>query len=243
MDESTIDKKIQEGTTMKTVQATNLFYEAIKDLSLDTRYQHLIDETSTFIPLMLSSFLIILDDDRISRLIIQLKEHDKTTFLHSVDLFLLAGLFGLEKDETNISLLRGALLHDIGKLNTTPEILRKEARLTQEEYEKIKEHPTGGSEILLHLGYKYESTLARSHHERLDGTGYPDNLKEKQISFPVRLLGILDVYSALTLARPYKKAFTNQEAIHILHSDINVYDQCILDDVIKKLQKQKNTIS
>src|SRR6476469_2975521 len=100
----------------------------------------------------------------------------------------------------------GGRLHDIGKIGIREEVLNKQGPLTEEEYEHVKQHVTVGSQILaplVHLGGVIG--YVRSHHERWDGTGYPDRLEGEAIPLGARIIGAVEVYDALTTARPYQE--------------------------------------
>lgn len=110
-----------------------------------------------------------------------------------------------------------AQMHDIGKIHTSPEILRKPGELTPEEYEEIKKHTIYGAKILGdHLRFTMAREIALSHHERWDGSGYPYGLKGEQIPLTGRILNIVDQYDALRNARVYKPAFDHQKTYHII---------------------------
>lgn len=226
--------------------ATELFELALVELSPQVRYGLTEREAAIYLEKMLAVFLEIMEDKKTMELMVDLKEYDETSFLHSVDLFLLVGLFALSNDGSDMPFMRGALLHDIGKTGVPLEILQKNGKLTVEEYEIVKSHTTIGHTILANIGYIYESVLARSHHERLDGSGYPDGLTETMLGKHIRWIGILDVYSALTLERPYKPAFTNEEASALLSSKAKQYDTVLVADFSKAVQEvpnKKNTIA
>jgi response regulator RpfG family c-di-GMP phosphodiesterase len=110
-----------------------------------------------------------------------------------------------------------AQMHDIGKIHTSPDILRKPGKLTPEEYEEIKKHTTYGAKILGdHLRFTMAREIALSHHERWDGSRYPYGLKWEQIPLTGRILNIADQYDALRNARVYKPAFDHQKTYHII---------------------------
>lgn len=101
----------------------------------------------------------------------------------------------------------GALLHDIGKIGVSDNVLLKPARLTNEEFEYIKRHTTLGDELLSGIEqFRCVLPVIRHHHERLDGTGYPDGLKGDDIPIEVRVVSVADVLDALTSTRPYRDA-------------------------------------
>ncbi len=129
---------------------------------------------------------------------------------------------GLSAD-TIESIARGAIMHDVGKIAISDIILNKPGRLTREEFEIMKEHTVKGAELLkqicqtqLHESYMYAADIARHHHERWDGRGYPDGLKGNEISVASQVVSIVDVYDALVSVRVYKKAFTPDEAVNMI---------------------------
>lgn len=114
----------------------------------------------------------------------------------------------------------GGFLHDVGKTAVPAEVLNKPGKLTAEEWSVMKSHTTVGYEIVRDLKFPWDiAPLVRSHHERWDGGGYPDGLVAEAIPFPARVLGIADVYDALTTARSYRGALTHEEAMSIMEAD------------------------
>jgi putative two-component system response regulator len=116
-----------------------------------------------------------------------------------------------------LALHRGAFLHDIGKIGIPDSILFKPGKLSEEEWEIMRLHTVRGEEIC-----RPARTLApvlpiiRHHHERWDGSGYPDGLRGEDIPLLARLLQVADIFDALTSVRPYKPALSTTEALHIL---------------------------
>ena len=107
----------------------------------------------------------------------------------------------------------GALLHDIGKMGVPDSILLKPDKLTDEEWEIMKRHPTFAFEMLSPISYlKSSIDIPYSHHEKWDGTGYPRGLKAEVIPLAARLFAVVDVWDAVTSDRPYRKAWTQEEA-------------------------------
>jgi putative two-component system response regulator len=118
------------------------------------------------------------------------------------------------------TLRKGALVHDIGKICVPDEILNKPGSLTNEEYAIMKLHPMQGVKIVEPLeSLKDVIPLIRSHHERLDGSGYPDGLRGEEIPKLVRLLSVADCYDALTSRRPYRGPLSHAECARILRAD------------------------
>ena len=110
-----------------------------------------------------------------------------------------------------------ALLHDVGKLQVPDAILRKAGPLSQTEFDVIKRHPGDGAALLGHIGgFNAEAPLVRGHHERLDGSGYPDGLRGSELSLEVRILGVCDVYDALTSERVYRRPLPQEQALTVL---------------------------
>ena len=120
--------------------------------------------------------------------------------------------------------LRSAPLHDVGKIRIRDQILLKQSRLTDDEFANMKLHALYGRILLESLQEKvpnqafleYAKTLAYSHHEKWDGTGYPDHLKGREIPLQARMMALADVYDALVSERPYKKALAHEEAMRII---------------------------
>jgi len=143
----------------------------------------------------------------------RIREKDNYLLEHSVNLSVLMSLFGryrkLSSDALHQTIV-GALLHDIGKILTPDEVLHKPGRLSPEEFEVMKAHARHSRDILANTKGIGELSVitAAEHHERLDGTGYPEGLKGKQISVYGRMVAITDVYDAITADRVYHKGMT-----------------------------------
>ena len=115
------------------------------------------------------------------------------------------------------TLRKGGMLHDIGKLAIPDGILLKPGRLTPEEFDTMKKHPALGCDICEKLRTVRDALpLIRHHHERLDGTGYPDGLRADNVPPLVRVVTIVDIYDALRSQRSYKEAFSLEKSIKIL---------------------------
>jgi putative two-component system response regulator len=127
---------------------------------------------------------------------------------------------GLSEDQL-IALRRAGIVHDVGKIAVPDAILLKPGRLTAEEWTLIKEHPVVGERICAPLkSFRLVLPIIRHHHEKLDGSGYPDGLRGDAIPVTARVLQIVDVYDALTTDRPYKKAFPIVDALQTMKEEV-----------------------
>ena len=116
-------------------------------------------------------------------------------------------------EEDLAALFRGGYLHDVGKIGIPDEILLKPGRLSESEYHQIQQHPVIGDRLCGELrSLRQVRPIVRHHHERLDGSGYPDGLKGDAVPLLAQIMGIVDVYDAITTTRPYKPAATTEQA-------------------------------
>lgn len=119
------------------------------------------------------------------------------------------------------ALRRGAFLHDIGMLVVPDSVLRKTTALDPEEYELIKSHTVLGESLVTHLrSLRHIGPIIRHHHERRDGSGYPDGLRGDAIPLLAQIIGVVDVFEALTSARAYRQAASVDRAIEVLHDHV-----------------------
>jgi putative nucleotidyltransferase with HDIG domain len=148
----------------------------------------------------------------------RLKTADDYTYMHSVAvcalMIALAGKLGLDEKQTRDAGMSG-LLHDLGKAMMPMEVLNKPGKLTDEEFRIIKSHPVEGHRLLLEGGTVGAVPLdvCLHHHEKVDGSGYPDRLKDEQISMFAKMGAVCDVYDAITSNRPYKAGWDPAESI------------------------------
>jgi putative two-component system response regulator len=149
-----------------------------------------------------------------------------------------------KKDIENIKF--GSPLHDVGKIGIPDSILLKKDKLTPEEYEVIKEHPTFGYKILKESRspfLKSAALISLTHHENFDGTGYPNKLKGEDIHIYGRIVALADVFDALTSARPYKKAMSMEEALEIIKNKRGTqFDPKVVDAFLECLDEIKKYI-
>ena len=157
----------------------------------------------------------------------------------------------LDNEERSTIALASAL-HDIGKMSIDDAILNKPGRLTPEEFEIMKTHTTMGADMLLELGrhhvgnalMEYAYQIARWHHERWDGKGYPDGLKGDEIPIAAQVVSVADVYDALTSVRVYKDAIPHEEAIKmILDGKCGTFSPLLLDCLLEVQDRIAETLA
>jgi putative two-component system response regulator len=142
---------------------------------------------------------------------------------------------GLAEDEIT-ALRRAGVVHDIGKVAVPDAILLKPGKLTEDEWKLMREHPVVGERICEPLkSFRLVLPIIRHHHEKLDGSGYPDGLRGDAIPTTARILQIVDVYDALTTERPYKRAFSIVDALHTMREEVDKgwWDRYIFDEFEK----------
>jgi putative nucleotidyltransferase with HDIG domain len=146
-------------------------------------------------------------------------------------------------DEQIEAVRTGGRLHDIGKIGIREEILNKQGPLTEEEYNHVKQHVTVGSQILsplVHLGDVI--AFVRSHHERWDGTGYPDRLKGAAIPLGARIIGAVEIYDALTTARPYQERMDPQVGVDRMRGLVGTMIDPAVHQALEAVVSQRQTL-
>lgn len=176
-------------------------------------------------------------------LVFLLEHHDEETLAHCERVAANALRLGkeLHLSQVDLELLYwSAYLHDIGKLASPARMLLKEGPLTDEEYEVMKKHASIGAEALSHISRDFlpvaEAVL--THHERWDGTGYPNGVEGEQIPLFGRILAVVDSFEAMTSDRPYRKAMSSQAAARILEQEAGKQFDPHLVNVYLKLIEQ-----
>ncbi|MGD9826322.1 HD domain-containing phosphohydrolase [Desulfobacter sp.] len=147
---------------------------------------------------------------------------------------MIAGEMGCTEEELDMINVAGSL-HDIGKIGIRDDILLKPGRLTEDEYEKIKEHPAIGADIISKLGlWGREAQIIRHHHERFDGTGYPDGLKGEQIPKLARILSVADSYDAMASDRAYRRKMDKKVVLDIIIKNSgSQFDPVVVDAFLR----------
>lgn len=137
-------------------------------------------------------------------------------------------------------IVKASALHDIGKISIPEEVLNKPGKLTNEEFEAMKQHTVIGYQMLSDLGFqdeplvKVSREITRWHHERYDGRGYPDGLKGDEIPLSAQIVSLADVYDALTSERVYKPAFSHEKAVQmILNGECGAFNPLLLECLVE----------
>lgn len=165
-----------------------------------------------------------------------LKKKDGYSYIHAVDSCALAITFGRHLGlprESLISLGTGALLFDVGKTRLPDGLLNKPGRLSPEEYQVMKKHVAYGVEIVAHIshGGMEMVDMVRAHHERFDGSGYPNGFRGADIPLFGRIAGILDCYDAITSDRSYQRAISPHQALRVLY---NARDKAFQEELVEQ---------
>lgn len=207
-----------------------LFYETLKRIASEKRYGFSLQKAQT-LQMLEKQFTTLMSDKIVADKMFALKAWDAYSFDHSVDVFILGSLLGQTTGVRNWGeFSAGCLLHDVGKENIPQDILTKPGKLTNEEFRVMTKHTIFGYKWFTKKAKKYKklAELARSHHERLDGSGYPRGLSAQELNHELRMLAIVDVYSALTLKRPYRDPLSAPRALEILFRDQEKFDSRLL---------------
>jgi hypothetical protein len=141
--------------------------------------------------------------------------HSRRVARHSVTM---AKRMGLSHEQV-VKIRTAAAIHDVGKIETPPEVLGKPGRLTDEEFEIVKRHPVDGARMVAGLGDPEITEMVLHHHERLDGGGYPGGLKGERIPLGARIIAVADTFDAITSARPYRPAKAHRMALDVLRAE------------------------
>lgn len=198
--------------------ADDFLVKPINRLELTTRIKSLLHmkslhddlDTSEAILISLAEALEAKDfytrghSDRVAQIVVTIAKH-----------------MGIKERELDF-MRKGSLLHDIGKIGIKESILLKPGKLTDEEMAHIRSHPSRGYDICAPLkSLEPCLTMIRSHHERIDGEGYPDGLKGEEIPLPAKITAVADAFDAMTTDRPYRKGMNKDTALKIFENEID----------------------
>lgn len=171
----------------------------------------------------------------------QLKRYDWYTYYHSVNVCVISLMIAKWHRYSRPKLMDlgvGALLHDVGKISVPAEVLNKRGRLNKEEWDVIKTHPTKGYEVISKI-YSKDHTAAAvaiQHHERLDGSGYPNGINASDITHASRISTISDAFDALVSTRAYRSRLSPDEAVKTMRESIGTqFDRDLMNVFLKKI--------
>lgn len=179
-------------------------------------------------------------------LAIEAKDHNTHAHLRRVQAYALQIGKDLGLGDSELNAIRAAaMLHDIGKLAVPEQILSKPGRLTPEEFDKMKIHPVVGAQILDRVHFPYPVVpIVRSHHEKWDGSGYPDGLKGEAISIGARILSAVDCFDALTSERPYRRAMSPDQAMEHLKAERGrSYDPRVVEQLERRYRELEEVVN
>ena len=188
----------------------------------------------------------VLDNDFTIRSLMGIAAHDYHTHTHSLNVAIYALSLGsyIGLDDTALSELgEAALLHDLGKSKVDPKLINKKGRLTDEEFAKAKQHSSLGYALGMRIGIRNKNVLLgiRHHHEKMDGSGYPSGLKQNQIPHFARIIGLCDIFDALTSKRSYKEAMTTFDALKLIKLEMKAHvDPKLLLDMIMMFKNESS---
>lgn len=184
----------------------------------------------------------ILHDNSTMKSLMSIATHDYYTHTHSINVSIYSVSLGsfLKLSKSELSKLgESALLHDIGKSKIAIEIINKNGKLTHDEFEQIKKHPSFGYTIGLKLGIRDRDILdgIKYHHEKMNGTGYPLKLAGEKIPLFARIIAICDVFDALTTRRSYKEPMSSFDALKLMKTEMkNHLDDTLINKMIMMLR-------
>ncbi len=180
----------------------------------------------------------VLDDDFTLMSLMSIAEHDYYTHTHSLNVAIYSMSLGsfLNLDSKSLAELgEAALLHDLGKSKICPTIINKNGKLDDKEWKKMMAHPSLGYTIGRKLGITNQKILQgiRHHHEKMDGSGYPHGLMGSQIPLYAKIIGLCDIFDALTSKRSYKEAMSTFEALKLIKYQMNNHvDLSLLNSMV-----------
>jgi HD-GYP domain-containing protein (c-di-GMP phosphodiesterase class II) len=238
-------QSIAKASDISIDQKAHLIYEkASETVKLMFKNPESLENVKNAQDVVNGSIEIILNDHCAVESLMKITAHDYYTHTHSVNVSIytlsLGAFLGIEGKDLEV-LGMAAILHDLGKSKIDYEIINKNGKLTDDEFIQMKRHPALGHEIALKLGIKDERILSgiRHHHEKIEGRGYPDSLNGDQVSYFARIIGVCDVFDALSTKRSYKDPMSSYESLLLMKQQmVGHLDMDIVNSFIKMLHKQ-----
>lgn len=232
-DSSSYEKDTQEYLSKLLLRediSVELKSEIVHEMTTDTMYQLFnnqinITKIERSKDLINDNINLLLTDNSAVNAMLDVTSYDYYTYTHCVNVSIYAIAFGhyLNLNKKQLQILgMGALLHDIGKLKIPNEIVNKNGKLNDEEFEIMKQHPTFGVQVLKELGETNKEILQiiEQHHEKIDGSGYPNGITKEKIYLLSQIVTIADIFDALTTKRSYKDALTTYRALIIMEKEM-----------------------
>ena len=220
-------QSILSDATIEVPEKSKILYgtsqEVVKEIMDDPRSGDVIPRS---LNLVNNTVRFLFEEKDAFKNLLQITSYDYYTYTHSVNVFVfsisLAQRIGFDHAPTLQEFGIGTLLHDIGKSMINPAIIRSRGGLTFEEWEVMRKHPLFGVEILKGHGVDGELSLdiVRHHHEKINGSGYPDAIKADELSPFVRISTISDIFDALTTERTYKNALESYPALTLMKNEM-----------------------
>lgn len=238
-------QSIARSSDIPTEQKARLVYEKASE-SIDAMFKNpeSLENVKNAQPIVDNFIDIILRDNCAVESLMKITAHDYYTHTHSINVSIytlsLGAYLGIEGKDLEV-LGMAAILHDLGKSKIDYEIINKNGKLTDEEFTQMKHHPAFGHEIALKLNITDERVLTgiRHHHEKIEGGGYPDDLVGEQISQFARIIGVCDVFDALSTKRSYKDPMSSFESLLLMKQQMKGHlDMSMVDAFIRMLNKQ-----
>ena len=238
-------QSIARNSDIPTEQKARLIYEKASE-TIDTMFSNpeSLKNVENTQPVVNNFIDIILNDTSAVESLMKITAHDYYTHTHSINVSIytlsLGSFLGITGKELEV-LGMAAILHDLGKSKIDYEIINKNGKLTDDEFTQMKNHPALGPEIALKLGISDERILTgiRHHHEKIRGGGYPDNLSGEQISQFARIIGVCDVFDALSTKRSYKDPMSSFESLKLMKEQMEGHlDMGLVNAFIKMLHTQ-----
>lgn len=211
---------LEEKSRLVYEAAQGFMVEVMKDPRVGGVLQRTKDLVNTAVDFMA-------EEDKAFKHLLKVVSFDYYTYTHSINVFIfsiaLAQRAGIRDSNVLHAFGQGALLHDIGKSSLPASIINQKGKLSDEQWKLMKRHPELGYEILKEQGEDRPIVLdvIRHHHEKLDGSGYPDGLKGDEISIFVRINTIADIFDALTTNRSYKSAMRSFQALKLMKEEMS----------------------
>jgi HD-GYP domain-containing protein (c-di-GMP phosphodiesterase class II) len=244
-----VDKHLQsiaKNSEIPTEQKARLVYEKAAE-AIDSMFQNpeSLENIKNTQPVVTNFIEIILNDQSAVESLMKITAHDYYTHTHSINVSIytlsLGAFLGIAGKDLE-ALGMAAVLHDLGKSKIDYDIINKNGKLSDDEFSQMKHHPAFGHALALNMGIRDERILSgiRHHHEKVEGGGYPDNLCGNDVGQFARIIGVCDVFDALSTKRSYKDPMSSFESLKLMKEQMQGHlDMKLVQAFIKMLHKQE----